>query len=73
MVPEILYRLCAALGVNVVRRRACYILELLGLAEEICSDMTAGRRKGYMWLDPLGPKRVLEYSKIRTHDKQDEG
>ncbi len=51
------------LGVNVVTRRVCYALELLGLAEEICSDMTAGRWKGYMWLDPLGPKKVLEYSK----------
>ncbi|KCZ72352.1 putative transcriptional regulator [Candidatus Methanoperedens nitroreducens] len=51
------------LGVSVVTRRVCYALELLGLAEEICSEIALSRLKGYMWLDPLGPKRALEYSK----------
>jgi len=50
-------------GVNVVTRRICYALELLGLAEEICPAKTLSGSKGYMWLDPLGPKKVMEYSK----------
>ncbi|KPQ41050.1 MAG: hypothetical protein MPEBLZ_04404, partial [Candidatus Methanoperedens nitroreducens] len=49
--------------VSVVTRRIGYALELLGLAEEISSKIASYRSKGYMWLDPLGPKEVLEYSK----------
>ena len=48
------------LGVNVVTKRVCYALELLGL-EEISAEIIPG--KGYVWLDPLGPKKVLKYSK----------
>jgi predicted transcriptional regulator of viral defense system len=51
------------LGVSVVTRRICYALELLGMEEELCPEKTLGRSKGYMWLDPLGPRKVLEYSK----------
>jgi predicted transcriptional regulator of viral defense system len=47
------------LDVNVVTRRISYALELLGLQEKIFLEMG----KGYMWLDPLGPKKALEYSK----------
>ncbi|CAG0987316.1 hypothetical protein METP3_02437 [Methanosarcinales archaeon] len=49
--------------VSVVTRRIGYALELLGLAEEISSQIASTRSKGYMWLDPLGPKKVLGYSK----------
>ncbi|MDW7733663.1 MAG: type IV toxin-antitoxin system AbiEi family antitoxin [Methanolobus sp.] len=49
--------------VSVVTRRIGYALELLGLAEEISSQIASTRSKGYMWLDPLGPKKVIEYSK----------
>ncbi len=51
------------LGVSIVERRLCYSLELLGLAEKIPSEITLSGWRGYMWLDPLGPKKVLEYSK----------
>ncbi|CAG1003620.1 hypothetical protein METP2_03485 [Methanosarcinales archaeon] len=51
------------MGVNVVTRRIGYALELLGLAEEISSQIASCRSKGYMWLDPLGPKKVIQYSK----------
>ncbi len=57
-----LFEYSKKLGVSVVTRRICYALEMLGLSEEICSDMTTGKWKGYMWFDPLGPKKVLEYS-----------
>ncbi|MCZ7362267.1 MAG: hypothetical protein O8C58_02845 [Candidatus Methanoperedens sp.] len=51
------------MGVSVVTRRIGYALELLGLAEEISCEIASCRSKGYMWLDPIGPKKVLEYSK----------
>jgi predicted transcriptional regulator of viral defense system len=51
------------MGVGVVTRRIGYALELLGLAEEISSEIASCRSKGYMWLDPIGPKKVLKYSK----------
>jgi len=49
--------------VSVITRRIGYALELLGLAEEISSDIASYKSKGYMWLDPIGPKKVMEYSK----------
>jgi predicted transcriptional regulator of viral defense system len=51
------------MGVSVVTRRTGYALELLGLAEAISCEIASCRSKGYMWLDPIGPKKVLEYSK----------
>lgn len=51
------------MGVGVVTRRLGYILELLEIGEETYSKIASSRFKGFMWLDPLGPKRVLEYSK----------
>ncbi|MCX9082926.1 MAG: type IV toxin-antitoxin system AbiEi family antitoxin domain-containing protein [Candidatus Methanoperedens sp.] len=51
------------MDVSVVTRRIGYALELLGLAEEISSQIASTRSKGYMWLDPVGPKKVIEYSK----------
>lgn len=50
-------------NVNVVTRRVCYALELLGLEGKISAKIIPGMQKGYMWLDPLGPKKALEYSK----------
>jgi predicted transcriptional regulator of viral defense system len=61
--------------VSVVTRRIGYALELLGLAEEISSQIASCRSKGYMWLDSLGPKEVIEYSKkygLLINRKKDE-
>jgi predicted transcriptional regulator of viral defense system len=51
------------LGVNVVTRRLGYILELLEMERKTCSKIASSKFRGFMWLDPLGPKKVLEYSK----------
>lgn len=49
-------------GVDVVIRRLGYILELLGIGRSVRADLASARFKGFMRLDPLGPKRALEYS-----------
>ena len=51
------------LGVGTVTRRLGYILELLEIESKTRSKIASGKFKGFMWLDPLGPKKVLEYSK----------
>lgn len=51
-----------SIGVNAVARRLGYVLELLGLAKKTRSELAKEKRMGYMWLDPIGPKRVLKYS-----------
>ena len=58
-----LFEYSKQMEVSVVTRRIGYALELLGLAEEINYKIASGKFKGYMWLDPLGPQEVLEYSK----------
>lgn len=50
------------LGVNVVMRRLGYILELLEIKRETYSKIASSKIKGFMWLDPLGPKNILDYS-----------
>ena len=49
--------------VSVVTRRLGYILELLGVGRKTYMEIASSKFTGYMWLDPLGPKKVLEYSK----------
>jgi len=49
-------------GVDVVMRRLGYILELLGVEKSVRTDIASAKFKGFMRLDPLGPKRALEYS-----------
>jgi predicted transcriptional regulator of viral defense system len=51
------------LGVSVVTRRLGYLLELLNIEKETSEKIASGRFKGFMWLDPLGPKNILSYSK----------
>ena len=51
------------LGVSVVARRLGYILELLNIRKEVHSEVASRRFTGFMWFDPLGPKKVSEYSK----------
>ncbi len=51
------------MGVEVVTRRLGYILELLKIENKISSKIASGKFKGYMWLDPLGTKKPIEYSK----------
>ena len=50
------------LGVNVVMRRLGYILELLRIEKDVSAEIASGKFRGFMWLDPLGPKKALEYS-----------
>lgn len=51
------------LGVSVVTRRLGYILELLEIENKTRSKIAGSKFKGFMWLDPLGPKKVIGYSK----------
>lgn len=51
------------MGVNVVTRRLGYILELLEMENKISSKIASSYFTGYMWLDPLGPKKASDYSK----------
>lgn len=52
------------LGISIVTRRLGYALELLNIECEIADRIAASNRfKGFMWLDPLGQKKVLGYSK----------
>ncbi len=56
-------------------RRLGYALELLNIENEIADRIASNRFKGFMWLDPLGPKKVLGYSKkygliINRSDKE---
>jgi predicted transcriptional regulator of viral defense system len=48
--------------VNVVLRRLGYILELLRLERSVSTQIASNGFKAFMWLDPLGPKKALEYS-----------
>jgi len=49
--------------VNVVTRRIGYILEMLGIKTEMTEKIAKANPKGFMWLDPIGPKKILDYSK----------
>jgi predicted transcriptional regulator of viral defense system len=51
------------LGVSVVTRRLGYVLEVLNIKKEVADRIASSKFKGFMWLDPLGPKEVLGYSK----------
>ena len=50
-------------GVDVVTRRLGYVLKLLHMEEKTPRKIAERELKGFRWLDPLGPKRVLKYSK----------
>jgi predicted transcriptional regulator of viral defense system len=49
--------------VDVVTRRIGYILEMLGIKTEMTEKIAKTNPKGFMWLDPIGPKKILDYSK----------
>jgi predicted transcriptional regulator of viral defense system len=51
------------INVSVVVRRLGYILSLLEIKDKVASEIACMEFKGFQWLDPLGPKKVLEYSK----------
>jgi predicted transcriptional regulator of viral defense system len=50
-------------GVTVVERRLAFMLDLLKIEPGIRSRLVPKRFTGYMWLDPLGPKKRIGYSK----------
>lgn len=50
------------IGSNVVVRRLMYILDILEIDARM-SKKVPDDINGYMWLDPNGPKKALEYSK----------
>lgn len=51
------------IGVEVVMRRLGYILEILEIKNEVAEKIATSKPKGFMWFDPIGPKKILEYSK----------
>lgn len=51
------------LGISVVTRRLGYLLEVLNIKKEVSDKIASSKFKGFMWLDPLGPKKVIGYSK----------
>ncbi|HYB92609.1 MAG TPA: transcriptional regulator [archaeon] len=51
------------IDVSIVVRKLGYILSLLELKDKGTSKIASTEFKGFQWLDPLGPKKVLEYSK----------
>ena len=51
------------MGVHVVTRRIGYILDMLKIKNKIIEEIVKSNPKGFMWLDPIGPKKILEYSK----------
>jgi predicted transcriptional regulator of viral defense system len=58
-----LLRYARRFGVNVLIRRLGYILEVLDVAEDVRRRMGSIDFKGYVWLDPKGPRERLGYSK----------
>lgn len=51
------------MGVQVVTRRFGYILDMLEIKNGVADEIAGLNPKGFMWLDPIGPKKILEYSK----------
>jgi predicted transcriptional regulator of viral defense system len=51
------------MGNESIKRRLLYILDILNLKKKIDKEALNGSPKGFMWLDPHGPKKVLAYSK----------
>jgi len=51
------------IGVQVVNRRLRYILGMLDIKTNLDDKVSNKIPKGLMWLDPSGPKKVIEYSK----------
>lgn len=70
-----LLRYAERYAVNVLVRRLGYLLDLLDLAESTRDEIEAKELRGYMWLDPTGPKDRVGYSKAygltlnRTEDE----
>lgn len=51
------------IGVDVVVRRLGYILDMLEIKDDVADKVASSNPKGFMWLDPVGPKKILGYSK----------
>jgi predicted transcriptional regulator of viral defense system len=51
------------IGVSVVERRLGYVLDVLQIEKKMRSKLAQGKLVGFMWLDPLGPKTALTYSR----------
>lgn len=51
------------IGVEVITRRFGYILDMLEIKNDIADKIAKSNPKGFMWLDPIGPKKILGYSK----------
>lgn len=51
------------IGVEVVIRRLGYILDMFEIKNDVADKIAKSNPKGFMWLDPIGPKKILGYSK----------
>ncbi|MFY9300019.1 MAG: type IV toxin-antitoxin system AbiEi family antitoxin [Candidatus Nitrosotenuis sp.] len=51
------------MGNESIKRRLLYILDILNLKKKIDKETLNESPKGFMWLEPHGQKKVLEYSK----------
>jgi predicted transcriptional regulator of viral defense system len=51
------------IGVSVVERRLGYVLDVLQIDKKMHSKLALEKLSGFMWLDPLGPRRALTYSR----------
>lgn len=51
------------IGVGVVERRLAYVLDVLQVGKRMPSRLAEGRLDHFTWLDPLGPKKALTYSR----------
>lgn len=60
---EKLFDYSKKMGVEVVRRRLMYLLDVLRFKKKIRHDIGVKEPKNFMWLDPSWPKEAVEYSK----------
>jgi predicted transcriptional regulator of viral defense system len=59
---EKLLELSERITVNVVMRRLGYMLDLLRVEKSASERIASKKFPGFMWLDPLGPKKAIGYS-----------
>jgi len=72
-----LLKIINKLDINVIRQRLGFILETLGIKKDILKKLMK-KTKGFAWLDPVHPKKIIKYShkwqlKINVEDKKIKG
>lgn len=72
-----LLKMIDKLNIGAVRQRLGFILETLGIKRDILKKLMK-KTKGFAWLDPLHPKKIISYShrwqlKINVEDKEIKG